>query len=88
MNAPAPHEHAPLDRQHDTDPPSTLRTSSQSENGDSTVHVMAIWEGGHASCVVPLEGRIVIGRAPTADLRIASNSVSREHAVIIAGNRR
>jgi two-component system, NtrC family, response regulator AtoC len=86
MNAPAQHEHTPLDHQHDTDPPSTLRTSSQGESADGTRHVMAIWEGGHASCVVPLEGRIVIGRAPTADLRIASNSVSREHAVIIAGN--
>jgi DNA-binding NtrC family response regulator len=65
-------------------PPSTQRATQR--DADSTLSIMAIWEGGHASCRVPLEGRLVIGRAPTADLRIASNSVSREHAVIIAGN--
>jgi len=51
----------------------------------SSLRLLAIWEGGYASCIVPDEGRIVIGRAPTADLRVASNSVSREHAVVIAG---
>jgi DNA-binding NtrC family response regulator len=52
----------------------------------SQARLLAIWDGGYASCVVPTSGKIVLGRSQTADLRIASTSVSREHALIRAGS--
>ena len=48
--------------------------------------LLAIWDGGYASCFLPASGKIVLGRSLSADLRISSNSVSREHAVIRAGS--
>ncbi len=48
--------------------------------------LLAIWDGGYTSCVLPTAGKIVVGRSQTADLRISSTSVSREHAVIRAGS--
>ncbi|HEX3852040.1 MAG TPA: sigma 54-interacting transcriptional regulator [Polyangiaceae bacterium] len=47
--------------------------------------VLAIWDGGYASCFLPTSGKVVLGRSLNADLTISSNSVSREHAVIRAG---
>jgi two-component system response regulator AtoC len=47
--------------------------------------VLAIWDGGYASCFLPASGKVVLGRSLSADLCISSNSVSREHAVIRAG---
>ena len=48
--------------------------------------LLAIWDGGSTSCFLPASGRVVAGRSHTADLRIASNSVSRQHALICAGS--
>jgi DNA-binding NtrC family response regulator len=47
--------------------------------------LLAIWDGGYASCFLPSSGQVVLGRSLSADLRISSNSVSREHALIRAG---
>ncbi len=101
MNSPVRHEHGPQSPQHESEAPNTIRdadrgavfvdpipasrTSARDASASSGLSIIAIWEGGHTTCQVPLEGRIVVGRSPTADLRIASSSVSREHAVIIAG---
>ncbi len=48
--------------------------------------LLAIWDGGYTSCLVPASGQIVLGRSQSADLRISSTSVSREHAIIRAGS--
>jgi DNA-binding NtrC family response regulator len=47
--------------------------------------LVAIWEGGYASHVLPEEGKLVIGRSQSCDLRIQSSAVSREHALVRAG---
>ncbi len=52
----------------------------------SQPRLLAIWDGGYASCFLPPTGKIVLGRSMSADLRISSNSVSREHALIRAGS--
>ncbi|HWZ87288.1 MAG TPA: sigma 54-interacting transcriptional regulator [Polyangiaceae bacterium] len=51
----------------------------------SRARLLAIWEGGYASCLLPESGKVVLGRSLNADLRISSDSVSREHAVVQAG---
>jgi two-component system response regulator AtoC len=48
--------------------------------------LLAIWDGGYTACFLPASGKIVIGRSQTADLRISSTSVSREHALVRAGS--
>jgi transcriptional regulator with GAF, ATPase, and Fis domain len=48
--------------------------------------LVAVWEGGSAACTIPARGKVVIGRAPHCDLRIVTPSVSREHAVVLAGS--
>ena len=53
-----------------------------SENG---LRLLALWDGGYASCPLPEAGKVVIGRAETVDLCVYSNVVSREHAVVTAG---
>ncbi len=47
--------------------------------------LLALWDGGYASCPLPEAGKIVIGRSESVDLCVASNVVSREHAVVTAG---
>lgn len=53
--------------------------------GDASARVIAIWDGGYASSALPETGALLIGRGVSADLRISSTSVSREHATIHAG---
>ncbi len=53
--------------------------------GDAPPRVFAIWDGGYASSTLPASGALLIGRGNSADLRISSTSVSREHARIHAG---
>jgi two-component system, NtrC family, response regulator AtoC len=48
--------------------------------------LVAVWDGGSAACTIPSRGRLVIGRAAHCDLRIVTPSVSREHAVVLAGS--
>lgn len=48
--------------------------------------LVAVWEGGSASCSIPEQGRLLLGRAHTCDLRIATVAVSREHAQVLAGS--
>jgi len=48
--------------------------------------LVAVWEGGSASCSIPEQGRLLLGRAHTCDLRIATGAVSREHAQVLAGS--
>ncbi len=48
--------------------------------------LVAVWDGGSATCTIPARGKLVIGRAPHCDLRISTPSVSREHAVVHAGS--
>jgi pSer/pThr/pTyr-binding forkhead associated (FHA) protein len=52
---------------------------------DNGQRLLALWDGGYASCPVPEQGRIVIGRSETVDLCVSSNVVSREHAIVTAG---
>ena len=47
--------------------------------------LVAVWEGGSATCTIPARGKLVIGRAPHCDLHVLTPSVSREHAVVHAG---
>jgi transcriptional regulator with GAF, ATPase, and Fis domain len=47
--------------------------------------LVAVWDGGSATCTIPARGKLVIGRAPHCDLRISTPSVSREHAVVHGG---
>jgi two-component system response regulator AtoC len=47
--------------------------------------LVAVWDGGSAACTIPARGKLVIGRAAHCDLRIVTPSVSREHAVVLAG---
>jgi hypothetical protein len=56
----------------------------KSDDG-SGLRLLALWEGGYASCPVPERGRIVIGRSENVDLCVSSNVVSREHALVTAG---
>ena len=56
-----------------------------SKANDNGLRLLALWDGGYASCPVPGIGRIVIGRSETVDLCVASNVVSREHALVTAG---
>jgi len=48
--------------------------------------LVAVWDGGSATCTIPARGKLVIGRAAHCDLRINIPSVSREHAVVHAGS--
>ncbi|HTA88760.1 MAG TPA: FHA domain-containing protein [Polyangiaceae bacterium] len=59
------------------------RTLQKIDHGGQ--RLLALWEGGYASCPLPEQGRIVIGRSETVDLCVASNVVSREHALVTAG---
>jgi DNA-binding NtrC family response regulator len=45
-----------------------------------------VWEGGYESCFLPQNGEITLGRSPHVELRIASASVSREHARVTSGS--
>ena len=47
--------------------------------------LLAIWDGGYATCGLPESGEVVLGRGQTADLRISVTSVSREHALVRTG---
>jgi DNA-binding NtrC family response regulator len=48
--------------------------------------LVAVWDGGSATCSIPEQGKLVIGRAPSCDLQIGTAAVSREHAVVHAGS--
>jgi two-component system response regulator AtoC len=62
------------------------RSQIGSEHRVSTQpRLLAIWDGGSSSCFLPPSGNVMIGRSHTADLRIASTSVSRQHALISGG---
>jgi hypothetical protein len=58
-------------------------TPKTNDNGGP--RLLALWDGGYASCPLPEQGRVVIGRSETVDLCVASNVVSREHALVTAG---
>jgi DNA-binding NtrC family response regulator len=45
-------------------------------------HLVAVWDGGVASCPLPLKGAVVIGRSHDVDFHVAHSSVSRRHAVL------
>jgi two-component system, NtrC family, response regulator AtoC len=47
--------------------------------------LVAVWDGGSATCSIPEHGKLVIGRAPSCGLQIGAAAVSREHAVVHAG---
>ncbi len=64
------------------DAPPSLRLDSYPF---SRPRVLAIWRGGFASAALPESGELLVGRGLGAGLRINSASVSREHALIIAG---
>jgi two-component system, NtrC family, response regulator AtoC len=48
--------------------------------------LVAVWDGGSATCSIPERGKLVIGRAPSCGLQIGTAAVSREHAVVHAGS--
>jgi hypothetical protein len=54
-------------------------------NDNAGQRLLALWDGGYASCPLPEQGRVVIGRSESVDLCVASNVVSREHALVTAG---
>jgi DNA-binding NtrC family response regulator len=45
-------------------------------------HVVAVWDGGVASCPLPAKGAVVLGRSHDVDFHIGHSSVSRRHAVL------
>jgi len=47
--------------------------------------LLAIWHGAFASVPLPGAGQILVGRGLGADLRVGAESVSREHALVVAG---
>jgi two-component system, NtrC family, response regulator AtoC len=47
--------------------------------------LLAIWRGGFASAPLPDSEQLLVGRGLAAGLRINSASVSREHALVVAG---
>lgn len=47
--------------------------------------LLAIWNGAFASIPLPESGQVLVGRGLSADLRVGAASVSREHALIVAG---
>lgn len=51
----------------------------------SRPRLLAIWRGAFASVPLPESGRILIGRGLAADLKVGAESVSREHALVVAG---
>jgi len=58
----------------------------QAAKTPTSMRLLALWDGGYASCALPDSGTIVIGRAQTVDLCVSSNVVSREHALVTAGS--
>lgn len=52
----------------------------------SRPRVLAIWHAGFASASLPESEPLLVGRGLAAGLRINSASVSREHALIVAGD--
>ena len=63
----------------------TLSQVALDPSSGATRRLVAIWDGGYTSCVLPASGSLLIGRSTTAELRISSTSVSREHARIHVG---
>jgi Sigma-54 interaction domain/FHA domain len=51
----------------------------------SRPRVLAIWRSGFASAALPESGQLLVGRGLAAGLRINSEQVSREHALVLAG---
>jgi two-component system, NtrC family, response regulator AtoC len=51
----------------------------------SRPRVLAVWRSGFASAALPESGQLLVGRGLAAGLRIDSASVSREHALVLAG---
>lgn len=47
--------------------------------------LLAIWHAGFASAPLPESGQLLVGRSLAAGLRVNSASVSREHALVVAG---
>jgi two-component system response regulator AtoC len=47
--------------------------------------LLAIWRGAFASVPLPEAGQILVGRGLAADLCVGAESVSREHALVVAG---
>ena len=60
--------------------------SSPQPDPDGGPRLVAIWDGGQASCALPPSGELLLGRSLEADLQIDAPSVSREHALVRAGN--
>jgi two-component system, NtrC family, response regulator AtoC len=52
----------------------------------SRPRLLAVWRGAFASLPLPQEGQVRIGRGLANDLRIGAESVSREHALVVAGD--
>jgi DNA-binding NtrC family response regulator/pSer/pThr/pTyr-binding forkhead associated (FHA) protein len=49
---------------------------------DTTFSLLVVRDGVASTYALPATGRIVIGRAPSADVRVDHGSVSREHAAL------
>jgi two-component system response regulator AtoC len=51
----------------------------------SRPRLLAIWRGAYASAPLPPDSQVRIGRGLANELRVGAESVSREHALVLAG---
>jgi two-component system, NtrC family, response regulator AtoC len=67
-----------------TDDPTTARTPDR--DSASGLSIRVIGEGIFGSHPLPASGRVVIGRAPDADVRVVEPTISRHHAALHVGS--
>ena len=69
-----------------TDDPTTTRTPERAgENGVVGLSIRVIGEAIFGSHPLPASGRVVIGRANDADVRVVDPTISRHHAALHVG---
>ncbi len=71
-------EETPRSPEHGVD----TRPARDAFDGGERHHLVVFGEGGSSLFQLPPEGRVVIGRAESADLQIPDVSISRQHAAI------
>src|SRR4051794_34253088 len=59
--------------------------SSPQQTRDKAFSLLVVRDGEISSYPLPAAGKLLIGRAPHADIRIDHGSVSREHAALHVG---
>src|SRR6266567_3371493 len=62
-----------------------LSETARVEDAEERPRLLVFWDGGSFARPLPAAGSLIIGRAPTCDVRIDHASVSRKHAVLHLG---